>query len=241
MKLRRSQKTKTENGVPLPTSLLGKVVGPSTILYQSIAKLPLNIFIDCIVDGAYDKLVIYHDPKIGPVDPHQLVVTWKMLQGEYNDLLATIEHKHQLTLQKSIIQLEVDVHILQTIIPVLKRIKLPRFCAELNELFDTSFAFNYEDIESYYADLNNCSARMGSLELKLAVKREQMEAITGSKNSAGVPVRKPTHEHFTSMLIELSTHGHHRIDHTIMTDEFCLRIRKYNQAIDDANKLKKRK
>lgn len=212
---------------------------PSLILYPGISQLPLNIFIDCIVDSDYDKLIVYHNPKSGKVDRVKLIEHWRILNGEYNDALSNIEHRSHMSLQKSIVQLEIDVHILKTLLPILGRVKLPNFCNEVNEVLDTSFNFDYENIESYFIDLNKCSARMGSLELKLAVKREQLYAIIGKYNMGG-EVKKATREHFTNMLIELSDHAKFRIDSTIMTEEFCLRIKRYNKACEALeNKNKK--
>lgn len=237
-KLRQFLRMNKASGNTQAMALQSTQAAPLWILYPNINQLPLNIFIDCLVDHAYEKLIVtsrVHVPRSVLVDQ------WRILQGEYNDALGSIEHKAQFVLQKAIILLEIDINQLRVPLEMLRRFKDQFLCDHINEVLDTDFEFDFDNIDSYLRDVNKATARMGTLELRLSVKQEQMNAILGRNDKEGNPKPevKATQEHFTNMLIELSDHGKYRIDRTIMTDEFCLRIKRHNAAAERANANKK--
>lgn len=226
----QSQSIKTEGSLnsAIPNTPLSKV----TTLpkwYQSINSLPLNRFIDIIVDENILALVISGRPT-----DEQLNKAWEDISLQYADAIKDNEYKLVTSLQKEINTLTITYNLIQEAIKTLKDFYTKQFAVELNALLKSSFKFDIRFPDDYDNDLKRAKGRSKGILLQLQIKQSAYDAIATKRNSGG----KATREYFSGILITLSDYVKYRIGEDITVFEFCDRIRRVNQYYE-SQKLKK--
>lgn len=196
----------------------------SNTFYRSIIDLPLRNFITCAVDGNLSALVISGFP-----NPLELELAWVDIQQEYSDAIGHNEAKLYISVLKEIILTEGKLSLIETTVKILSQIHSVELCKQLNKLCETSFAFDPENEEKYFNELQRCINRSKSLKIKADLKRGQFEAIKKKFEGKG---EKLTREYFASILITLSDHAKYPVTDSITVYEYAERLRRFNLFIE---------
>lgn len=196
--------------------------------YRHITELPLNRFIDVIVDENYAALIITGYPA-----QEELHAAWAVIQGEYADAIGDNEHRMYVSLFKEVSVLAINLQLINSAVEVLEKIYSAELASRLNKLLLTQFKFDPSDPEKYKATLKSCIMRSKSIKINLDLKRIQMEAMQKEHKEPGA---KPSREYFQSILITLSDHAQYQIQDSMSVFEFCNRIVRFNHYCEQAKK-----
>lgn len=199
--------------------------------FENIHDLPLNKFIDCIVDNNLSALTISGYPT-----EEQLTVAWDYILSQYSELIGTQEYRMYVQLYKDIAVLKITLDQITIATGILQVVYDPFFANEVNKLLRTDCKFNWSDQKSYQAECTKCLNRSKALKIKLDLKKMQFEALE-KKNSNKVGA-KMDRQYFTSILITLSDHAKYRIEETIKMSEYCERIKRFSDYYEHQVKNK---
>lgn len=206
---------------------------PSAKWYQHITEMPLNRFIDVVVDDNYASLVITGYPP-----PEELHKTWVIIQGEYADAMGDHDYRMYVSLFKEVTLLTVTLKTINYLVEILERVYYPDFANNLNKLLNITFQFDPADPVKYKTTLKNCLMRSKAIKINLDLKSIQLKAMEEKNQDPG---KKPTREYFQSILINLSNHAKYHIHDNVTVFEFCDRIRRYNKECADIIKQSRRR
>jgi len=201
---------------------------PSSRWYQNITELPLNRFIDVLVDNNYAALIVAGYPA-----QEELLLAWAGIQSEYADAIGDHEHRMYVSLFKEVTQLGLTLQTIEYLVEILEQVYDPKLGAMLNKLLLTTFKFDPADPEKYHATLKRCLMRSKGIKIDLELKRGQLKAMEKKNDETG---DKPSREYFQSILITLSDHAQYPIHDSITVFEFCTRIKRYTQYCEQAKK-----
>jgi hypothetical protein len=227
LRLFTKKQTNTETAMP---SLPSTVDTRSSRLYRSIAQLPLNKFIDVVVDSNLYALVISGSPSV--VDLEQ---AWAEVKGEYLDAVGDHESKLYWSLFREINILTITLNQIKLLVEMLEQVYYPPFAEKLNRLLHTAFAFDPNNEEEYIRLLKGCINRSKAYKIDLDLKTIHMQSIDEKRQSGGSYSR----EYFQSVLITISDHAKYPVSDTISVYEFCERMRRYNHYCEQMNKRNK--
>ena len=198
------------------------------VIHEKICDLPLNKFIDCIVDGNLTSLTISGYPT-----QEQLVTAWGNILAEYSELIGTDEYRMYVQLYKEVNIIKITLSQITIAINILRVIRDDYFVAELNKLLGTTCKFNWNDQASYQAECNKCINRSAALKIKLDLKNLQFEAIEKKNTGTGEKLER---QYFISILITLSDHVKYRIEETIKMSEYCDRLKRFSDYCEQIKK-----
>lgn len=202
--------------------------GPSEKWYLHITELPLNRFIDVLVDGNYAALVITGYPR-----QEELLLAWAGIQSEYADAIGDHEHRMYVSLFKEVSTLAITLQQIEYLVEIMAQIYQPEFGNMLNKLLVTTFKFDPADPEKYQATLKRCLMRSKGIKIDLELKQGQLKALEKKNDESG---EKPSREYFQSILITLSDHAQYQIPDSITVYELCTRIKRYTQYCEQVKK-----
>jgi len=202
-----------------------------THYHQRIHDLPLDRFIECLVDGNLARLIISGIPS-----EEQLSTAWELILGEYSELIGNQEFRMYKELFREVSILKITLDQITISLSVLQVIYDPFLAAEVNKLLNTNCKFDWADQNAYQAECINCLNRSKSYKMRYDLKIIQFEAI--QKKNQDKPGTKMDRQYFTSILITLSDHAKYRIEETIKMSEYCERIKRFS---DYCEQLKNRK
>lgn len=190
-------------------------------LYTYITDLPLNRYIDCVVDGNLAALIIKGMPA-----EEDLQQAWFGIQQQYADVIGDAEHKFYISLLSEVSHLSALYAAIQNGLNILEKIWFPPLVLQINKALGSNFKFDHEDPISYISDIRKATSRSKGIKLKLDLKLAHFESI---RNRHEGKIEKPTREYFQSILITLSDFSKYPIESTrITTFEFADRIRRFN-------------
>lgn len=212
---------------PMPTD----TDQPSGKWYQHITELPLNKYIDCVVDDNVYALVISGQPS-----DFDLSLTWVQIQQEYSDITGDNEHRMYVLLYRDIKALEMTLKLIHYLVEQMKKVYHEEFARRLNALLKTSFEFDYRQPEKYFNELTRCITRSKGIKIDLSLKMVQFEAIQNKNKEKG---SKPTREYFQSILITLSDHAKYPVQDSITVYEFSERLRRFTKYCEQMENLRK--
>jgi len=219
----------------------------SIVLYKSIINLPLCRFIDCMVDGDFQALVISGTT----TNSRELQETWANILQEYSQAIGTGEFKLYTMLYREVSILRLDCDEINCLIQSLNSVQdyillnklnvieyiftmQTTWGIQINNLLKTNCKFNYKDDPTYREELNKCIRRSKSIKIKLDLKLLAFAAIQ-NKNTAEVKIDRA---YFDSLLITISDHAKYEITENITVNKFCERIKRYNQYCDNLKSKK---
>jgi hypothetical protein len=220
---------KTVNTNSSPRELPIKTTTPSSELYHTIEKLPLNRFIDVAVDGNLSALIISGFPT-----QLELMIAWDEIQSEYTDIVGDHEHKHYMTLMRDVHSISLTLEQISMLVEILEQVYYKKFADRLNELLFTNFVFDPYDNDAYTKTLKACVMRSKGFKIDMQFKQAQLQAIE-EKNSSGN--KKYTRAYFQSVLITLSDHAKFPIQDNITVFEFAKRLERYNSYCEEMERL----
>ena len=199
--------------------------------YQSIHDLPLNKFIDCMVDGNLSALIISGFPQ-----PELLAEAWDNILGEYSEAIGSQEHRMIFQLWKEVAVIKISVDQIRILAArgndqgedkgILRMAYVKTLADELNNILGTTCTFNWDDQKTYNDELDKCVNRGKALLMQYNLKSLQFAAL--QKQAEGDKTAKIDRQYFTSILITLSDHVKYRIEETIKMSEYCERVKKFS-------------
>lgn len=199
--------------------------------YQTISKLPLKNFKECMCEGNLAALIIEGFPL-----PKELTIAWSTIQIQYADAIGEGEHKLRCMAFKSLIERKTDYKIALTAIKMLGMPEIENYpenktpyAQELNNLIDANFSYEMPD---KYDHLKNAIARIKGIKLAIDLAQIKVDAMESK------PSGKRSVESFDSNLITLSDHAGYALTDSITVFEYCDRIRRLNLFIE-ASKTQK--
>lgn len=204
---------------------------PSAKWYRHITELPLNRFIDIVVDGNFAALIITGYPSI-----EELHAAWRDIQGEYADAMGDHEHRMYISLYRDVKCLEITLKQIQWLIDQLREVYYKKLADRLNKLLLTSFKFDRTNPEKYFNELTRCANRSKGIKIEMELKLAQFQVMQQARKDQEEG-KKPSREYYQAMLITLSDHVKYPVSDSITVFEFCNRIQRFT---DYCNEIKKR-
>jgi hypothetical protein len=191
--------------------------------YNNIVDLPLNKFIDCLVDKNLYAIVISGEP-----DKEQLRQAWENILMEYNDAMGDGEDKMYWQMFKDVEVLRITMKEIDIDIQILSLQYDKKYADDLNNLLDSDFAFDTSDMEKYHNELKRCGNRSKGILIQYELKKGQFEEIKKKNEETNFKVSR---EYFQSILITLSDHAKYEITDKIPVFQFCERVKRFGQYI----------
>lgn len=199
--------------------------------YHSIYDLPLNKFIDCMIDGNLSALIVTGFP-----NPEILKQAWDNILAEYSDVIGSQEHRMIFQLWKEVAIMKVSVDMIRIMAArgndinedkgILRIVYIKAMADELNTILGTSCKFNWADQKTYNDELDKCVNRGKALLIQYDMKCLQFAAL--QKQAEGKTDVKIDRQYFTSILITLSDHAKYRIEESIKMSEYCERVKRFS-------------
>jgi hypothetical protein len=201
---------------------------PSAKWYRHITELPLNRFIDCLVDDNIYALVITGNP-----DQVELKAAWLDIQSEYADAIGNSEYRLFVNLMKEVIVLGTTLDQINVLVSLLEEYYHIEIHQRLNKLLNATIALDPTDPDKYKAGLKGAIMRSKSIKIKLDLKNIQLKDIQAKMEEPG---KKPEREYFHSVLITLSDHAKYQIADNITVYEYCDRVKRFVKYCEQAIK-----
>lgn len=211
---------------PTPTNT------PSSVWYQSITQLPLNRFIDCIVDNNLSALIISGFPS-----QLELQIAWEEIKMEYSDAMGDLESRVYHQLFKEVHGLTITLEQVQLLTDTLDKVYYEPLAKKLNGLLHTNFKFNPKEPEAYRKMLRSCINRSKAFKIDLDLKTIKLKGMAEKKEQGKGSYSR---QYFQSFLITLSDHAKFPIQESVTVYEFCERIRRFNAHCEMMQKTLKR-
>lgn len=204
---------------------------PSATFYRSISNLPLYKYRDCVVNDNLAALIITGFPQ-----QSDLRSAWLDIRQEYADIIGDNEQKNYLNALKEVNLLNCTLEQIKICIEWLGKCLafLPnpavqeyvnKFGSDLNSFLDAAFIFDYNDPETYKANLIKAERRSKGIKLSLDVALVNEEALRPAADQ-----QKPDDAYFQNILINLSDAAGYYITDTITVLEFAQRIKRLNDG-----------
>jgi hypothetical protein len=214
----------------LKKGIQGEKAGNQWTVYQSIAELPLYLFIDAIVDDKISSVV-----KKGIAPAADIQRSWEELLLQYNEALGDSESRLFFSLHKQILQKEIDIRNVEcALIMLAAPEKLPesgikKFQDFLNEILFSDVHLDPDDMDDYQDRLQVWRNMSASIKMARDLKRIQYDAIKEKKKTQG---QKPDRTYFQTTLLNLSDYAQYPVTDQISTFEFCERFRRLCKFLD---------
>lgn len=194
-------------------------VSASCKLYQDCAKLPLDIFIDCLLDNDLQQLIIS-----GVATQDQLQITWDKIYIQYCQLCQDGSYNEVFETLKEINDLRAKIHIVNNIIQYLQICFDNDLVALLNS-YALDCTLTAEDKgQVMITKLNMVVARMKRWLTILSQKEKKIEELREQKTG------KITRAYFDEVLETLSDYKGYQLKSSELTvSRFCLALSKMNE------------
>lgn len=193
--------------------------------FQSIEKLHLHRFIDCLVDENYYALVISGEHSLD-----KLKSAFALIQQQYSDAMGDSEYKHYHSTYVALTKVSLTIIQVEECIESLKLFPFAPLFDELNNLLKTDFKFDYSNKTEYFKLLKRAYLRSRGLVIQRDLLQIKFDSI--KEKFKGDGDKKITRAYFIDWLILLSNHVQTTITDQITVYEFCERIRQYNQYVE---------
>lgn len=202
---------------------------PSTKLYRSIHKLPLHIFIDCLVAKEYEKLILEGNPSL-----EELQAQFEALYLEYVELIGGQATVRKIEDTKRVMNMQTRIKMFELLIAALK-------ANPCEELFVLLYSFHkYMPIQKDYSVENAVLVVNSMIPHYKSETIDLMNELDSIKlaNPEGNKEQHYTYEYFTSILTEIESAFKLSIGEEISVGKFCVWVTKYKayvKAINEQN------
>lgn len=201
--------------------------------YKGIINLPLNKFIECLVDSNLSALTISGFPT-----PTQLHAAWSDIQQEYADAIGSSETKIYMKKWAELVRAQVKLACIEDMIELLHSVYYEPFAQRLDVELRVMLKLDYTQPEDYFKKLKSAHTRSRGLKIALDMMQIQFAAMQEKFKGTG---KLPTREYFYSYLYTLSDYAKYEIKDTITVFEFCTRVNRYGKYCEDMEKLHNKK
>ena len=168
-----------------------------TALYHFCSQLPLDIFIECLVDSNYTRLAIKGTPSA-----KELAAAWDAIHIEYLELNQGNETIYSIRLQSEISLLSDEIQRVEEIIFLLSPAMLPLCGGREQELVDMLRYYGYKQTIDFNSDytrtLNAIKNRLNPKKLRLDARINELTDYMKTQAS-GKPDRKVFETNLTRM------------------------------------------
>src|SRR6218665_568614 len=192
-----------------------------TKYHNTIHRLPLHAFIDCLIDGDLSALAISGSPEQG-----QLESAWNDLLWQYNDALTGAKQEQQMDLYKTSLDTEFRIRSMEVFLSILQDYRVTEIVEQLCSLAGRKLKFPLDDPKAYEKDLKTCA---GIIALESVVLDQQLHQLN---ELHPLDHQKPTREYFARILINLSDDAGYEINDNIPVYTFCERVNRYIQKME---------
>lgn len=198
-------------------------------LYQNCDQLPLDRFINILIDDDLKQLIITGEPPM-----HILAQAWIDIYFEYYDTQSSIDGKYKLQLLKEIALLECALLKIETILHCLSYTYSPELHAELVGI-GYECELDPHNIESYRESLQGVKNRSREIRIDIKLKQAELETL----QEAAEKEKKVERSYFTNHLSRIATYKKVAVikPKDITVAEFSAMCTEY---LDYINNLKKR-
>jgi hypothetical protein len=200
-------------------------------LITTIHKLPLNIFIDALVDSDFTGLILEDEPT-----QEEILQVWGDLVTEYTEALGDDGQKQYVKASTIYQQAHIRYELVNNYIELLNNWYVPRWAQDLNRLVGAGFKFDPSNKEAYRELLKRCYNRnQGNL---MHVELAKMELESVAKLQAGKDGKgtAPDRAYFTKVLTNLWEFMGDHVPDTISTYQFCVLVNRLSDYIKNKPK-----
>lgn len=197
-------------------------------LYSDCHKLMLDRFIQIIAEGDLKLLIISGKPS-----QELLEETWSNIYADYIGLIRDDGAKEMYKAQRDIIQWQNKFDRIEMIVQLLAKRPFTGLI-ELLKKMGYSYAFNYNDMASYWADLNAVYQRSKTLLSQIVLRKKDLDRL--QEKDAKAEKVEPV-DQFDIMLISLSEHYKYEVQpHNLTVARFAKmmnRVKEYAKNLDN--------
>lgn len=198
---------------------------PAFSLYHTCSSLPIELFINCLVEENLANLIIYGNPPA-----IALQEAWSKIYEEYIDLIGDAHQKFYIKVSKEYSNLLARYTLLNTSIDVLAHVFHPELAKKITGEIGGNFKFDIKNPVAYMSDIDGLRNRVKSLKIELQLK--ELELNTLQQSQSGEPV---TREYFTTIFINLRAFYKYYVPTTVSVSEFCLMLNDVTKQIEKIN------
>ena len=166
---------------------------PRSACFRHCAETKMDVFIDCMVDHKFNRLVKYGNPS-----QHEIVKAWEDLFSEYCELTNTPGYKQILRLTKEIGALNSKIMSVNLCIQVLAY-RYSETCVNTLHRFGYKARFDIADKDKYLNDLRSIQTKIKAAALALEQRTAEYKKVISETNG-----KTPSHQYFADMMMELS-------------------------------------
>lgn len=175
--------------------------------YRDCSKLPLDCFIDCLVDGDLTALIISGNPT-----EKELSDAWEHIFLEYCELTSSVSHNASFGLLKEINDLKAKIIIVNNTVEYLS-IRWDADLVNILNQLSLNCTLKSED-EQYQKKLRGVLARSKQWYTRLETAKKELEESHKSN--------KIERSYFDEMLNAMSTMNKYQVDsRTLTVSRFC--------------------
>lgn len=198
-----------------------------TELYHSCSQLPLNIFIDCIIDGNLNGLVIR-----GSIDKEVLASAWLNIYYEYISINHSSETEYIHKLQVDVSLLNDEIQNVETCLLYLSPEYINLCNGRHEEVIDLLKYYGYRqtiDINTDYSKvLIGIQNQLAPKKMRRDGKAKELDEYIKAKSKD-----KVTRSHFDSILIRLSRfQGYHVRAKDVTVVEYIMLLKDYIKSFE---------
>jgi hypothetical protein len=164
------------------------------------------------------------------------------IYSEYVDICMDADTAARVKLMNEIVALEARIYYINLIIPFLYMQPEPEYIEYFRKLGYSwlQFPLNWDEPKNYVRDLEGIKTRSGQFSLTLALKKEELAALTAAQKGEA-----PTRKYFEYFIINLSDHCGYQLREDKMTVlQFAIRkanMQKYIKEMERRSNQNKRK
>lgn len=204
-----------------------------TALYLSCSQLPLDIFIDCLIDGNLNRLVI-----IGQTDGPRLALAWGNIYYEYIDQSQSPESQYIYKLQTDVTLLNDEIQNVETCLLYLSPEFIDLCNGRHDELIDLLKYYGYKqtiDITTDYSKvLIGIQNQLAPKKMRRDTKQKELNDYIEAKSKD-----KINRGYFDNILIKLSRfQGYHVRAKDITVSEFNILLKDYVKSFERQEDVK---
>lgn len=212
-----------------------KTIQEPAKIYKDIYRLPLSRFVDAVVDGDLQALVISGEPTEA-----ELLAALENILIEYNDAMAshTPKEMRKVGLIKSVTISEARAAAIDEMIKLLALYRVEKFVKEINRVLQCSLKFDAENPAEYDRDLKRAEMRLKGLRLRANLDTEKLKHFATEEEKKGEV--KADRQFFERVLINLADHAKIELSaDRITVFQFAERVKRYTAYIEKHNQTSK--
>ena len=184
-------------------------------LYSRCSETPLDVFIDCVVNKNYSRLIREGKPLQKEID-----AAWQKLWFEYCDLSGSAEYRQLFQLIKEAGYLEGKILSIRLAIQCISASNSTD-CINILHNYGYRYAFDRANPDEFAKDIERVVTKSKSIELLLQSTKSQIDKINARQSG-----EKATETYFDDYLTVLSRHMGFRINRKVISVTEFLRMKK---------------